>query len=1005
MKDSNPKNTRDLFGAAIWLQVLAATSEYERLLASGQQPDSRVFAELYPNVPSEVLLPELQRSLEEHLGSLTPSKRTPKTSSTQSSELNSTERYSDLETIGSGGMGEVYRGIDHECMRPVAIKKIRKEQRFNPDAQKRFKTEIELTAQLEHPGIIPLYGKGVDSQGREFYAMRLIAGDGTGTLDDAIQSLHAQVRATNNRWNARHIEQLRNLVRRLVAVTDTIAYAHSRGIVHRDIKPANILLGAYGETLISDWGLARKIDPPSTVAINKAPEDTARHPGSDTVVINPELKGADKLPSSDASIGVGTPGYAAPELAQRHQVQYLPLCDVYSIGAILLRILNGKKSKGNPTRLHSKWRSPTLSALEAIGRKATATDLEQRYSCVEQLRSDLQNWIASEPLIATTEGFFERAIRWPNRHRVAAVGIASTFLITMLAGSLIVWLQSRHSRAIESKAQQLAEALDKSNYLLEETRQAKKAAEELQQLAEVRQKEAINSRLLAEKRGVIAFEGLLNFQELLTTNQELFQSPELAQLNESLSGQSKKIFATILADLEAEYPPAPKNLVRLTELTHRLAAMESQQKNDDDAYELFNRSCDWMSRILDRKDLPDHTKLLLQVQIGKLRSLQGLLSMRVGRNQQAKPQLEESIRRLEPMLNESQLSVEERSIAATAFAGALSAMSMQELFAGNLDDAKVLQQRALAILGDQKPIKYEDAMMNVQVHGNMSRIYENLNEPEKALSELERAATQIDDAEELILETPGGIWIRDSIVRPTQQHLSVRSQLAHERARLLMAKQDSPAAISVLKTLFKRDSANLSQFPNDPRFIASYQTTASTLVALMMNSGEHLAAIKLLENWEKLAQDLLDRNTPSEANLQFHIVAFHSAGHAFEKLEKRDLALEKYQSAIQVCDQAELLRFRSAANCSQRVELEIHSFLLRLPTSSWEEVETHFNRAVRAAEELNALPASAGNVVTIARTQLSQGLDAMRSAGKETEAAAWSEKLEKLQLIRPSPTS
>jgi len=172
----------------------------------------------------------------------------------------------------------------------------------------------------------------------------------------------------------------------------------------------------------------------------------------------------------------------------------------------------------------------------------------------------------------------------------------------------------------------------------------------------------------------------------------------------------------------------------------------------------------------------------------------------------------------------------------------------------------------------------------------------------------------------------------------------------------------------------------------------------------MMNSGEHLAAIKLLENWEKLAQDLLDRNTPSEANLQFHIVAFHSAGHAFEKLEKRDLALEKYQSAIQVCDQAELLRFRSAANCSQRVELEIHSFLLRLPTSSWEEVETHFNRAVRAAEELNALPASAGNVVTIARTQLSQGLDAMRSAGKETEAAAWSEKLEKLQLIRPSPT-
>lgn len=1004
MKDPTPKHTRDLIGSALWLQVLAATSEYELLLASGQQPDPRVFAELYPNVPSEVLLPELQRSLEEHLGSLTPAERIQQTSSAQSTELTSTERYSDLESIGSGGMGDVFRGIDHECMRPVAIKKIRKEQRFNPDAQKRFKTEIELTAQLEHPGIIPLYGKGVDSQGREFYAMRLIAGDGTGTLDDAIQSLHAQVRATNNRWNSRHIEQLRNLVRRLVAVTDTIAYAHSRGVVHRDIKPANILLGAYGETLISDWGLARKLDPASSDTINKAVEDTAHQAGSDAMLVNPELNGADEFRSSDASTGIGTPGYAAPELAHSPQVQYLPLCDVYSIGAILLSILTGKKSKGNPTRLHNKWRSPTLSALEAIGHKATATELEQRYSCIEQLRSDLQNWIAGEPLIAVPEGVLEHAIRWPNRHRVAAVGIASAFLIAMLAGALLVWLQSKQSRAIEIKASQLAEALDNSNNLLEETREAKKAAEELQQLAEVRQQEATNSRLLAEKRGAIAFEALLRFQELITINQEVFQSPELAQLNTSLSGQSKKIFATILSDLEADYPPAPKNLVRLTELTHRLASMESQQKNDDDAYELFNRSCEWMRRFLDRKELPLHTKLLIQVQIGKLRSLQGLLSMRVGRNQQAKPQLEESIRRLEPMLNESQLSEEERSMAATAFAGAISAMSMQVLFAGNLDDAKVLQQRAIAILGDRKPIKYEDAMMNVQVHGNMSRIYENLNEPDKALSELEQAATQLDDAEELIRETPGGIWIGESSVRPTQQHLNVRAQLAHERARLLLAKQDSPAAISVLKTLHKRELANLSQFPNDPSSVASYQMTSSTLVTLMMNSGEHIAAIKLLENWEKLAKDLLARNAPSEANLQFLIVAFHSSGHAFEKLEQRELALEKYQSAIQICDQAELLRFRSAANCSQRVELEMHSFLLRLPSSPWEEAEAHFNRAVRTAEELNSLPTSAENIETIASTQLRQGLNAMRSAGKETEAAAWSEKLEKLQLIRPSPT-
>jgi serine/threonine protein kinase len=1004
---------RDPLASALWLQINAATGEYELLLASGQQPDPLAFAELYPNIPSGILLPELKRLLDEHIESLTPLQRLQLIESSSPTSLPSNDRYSELEPIGSGGMGEVFQGIDNECFRKVAIKKIKKEQRFNPDAQKRFKTEIELTAELEHPGIIPVYGKGIDAQGREFYAMRLINGDGAGTLEQAIESLRTQLVASKNRWRTSQVEQLRDLVRRLIAVTDTIAYAHSRGIVHRDLKPANILLGAYGETLISDWGLARRIDRRNSSKTNKPTADSVRRTSSDAVSMKttsmmqttsstPDQESVDELLLSDVTTGLGTPGYSAPELEQSPSLKALPLCDVYSIGAILMVILSGKKPERKPVRLYNKWRSPALSALEAIGCKATAEDLQQRYANVTELRSDLLNWIAGEPLIAFPEGFIERAIRWPNRHRVATAGIATALLITISAGALILWLQSKQSKVIESKAGQLAEALEKANSLLEETRQAKLAAEKSQQIAEQRQREATDSRRLAEKRGSIAFEGLLKFQELAASNQEVFQSPELAQLNDSLSEQSKEIFASILADLEAESPPSPRNLVRLTEVTHRLAATEAQLNKDDEAYALFNRTCEWMRRFADTKDLPSQTKLLLQLQIGKLRSLQGLLSIRVGRNQLAKPQLEESIRRLEPMLNEEQLSVEERSTAATAMAASISAISMQDLFAGNPDNAKALQQRAMAILSDHAPITYEDAMVRVQVHGNMSRIYEKLSEPNKSLSELAIAADQAELAEGMIAQRPGGIGGRQTVVRPTNQHVSLRAEIAQQRAKLLVAKKDYRAAINLLKKLLEKELETLLQFPSDPRCLASYQATASSIEPLLIQSGDNLSAITFLEAWEKLAQDLLRRNAPTEANLQFLVVAFHSAGHAFEKLEQRDLALEKYQSAIQICDQAELLRFRSAANCSQRIELELHRFLLRLPTSAWEEVESHFDRAVRAAEELKALPASAGNLVTIARTQLSQGLAAMRSAERETEAAAWEAKLEKLQLNQPS---
>jgi serine/threonine protein kinase len=141
-----------------------------------------------------------------------------------------------LQLLRRGGMGEVYRALDTECGREVALKKIRRDLAGDADVQRRFREEGELTAGLEHPGVIPIYGRGVDECGLAWYVMRLIADTGAGTLQQCIRSFHAELGSVDR---AESLETaFSDLVRRVVDVSNTMAYAHSRGVVHRDLKPS-----------------------------------------------------------------------------------------------------------------------------------------------------------------------------------------------------------------------------------------------------------------------------------------------------------------------------------------------------------------------------------------------------------------------------------------------------------------------------------------------------------------------------------------------------------------------------------------------------------------------------------------------------------------------------------------------------------------------------------------------------------------------------------------------
>ncbi|MFO0067182.1 MAG: serine/threonine-protein kinase, partial [Pirellulaceae bacterium] len=371
-----------------------------------------------------------------------------------------------------------------------------------------------LTASLEHPGIIPIYGRGVDEEGREFYVMRLITGEGSGTLSDAIGLLHGIHHDSDSEKclsREQQVYQLREIVRRLKQVADAIAYAHSQGVVHRDLKPSNILCGVYGETWIGDWGLARRFQ-------KSADEDRQ------TNSLQSECGAWDWATGlGNATTEIGTPGYAAPELEAGGMPEWLPGIDIFSLGAILSCVLHGHPPGGDAGLQERSLAIPGRTSLQAICDKAMARDPRQRYQSAEDFRSDLQNWSVGDPVSAHRENLWEQMIQWPRRRSLAAAALTSGLLILLASGSFFLWVQSSQKKLLEFQATQLGLALADSAKLLQETRDARLHAEKSREIAEREREEAKLQRKVAESRESLAFDSMLRFQDLVVSIHEVFE--------------------------------------------------------------------------------------------------------------------------------------------------------------------------------------------------------------------------------------------------------------------------------------------------------------------------------------------------------------------------------------------------------------------------------------------------------------------------------------------------
>jgi serine/threonine protein kinase/Tfp pilus assembly protein PilF len=359
--------------------------------------------------------------------------------------------------VGTGSFGRVCVARDVQCDRDVAIKRLASAAAGSTDWVERFLFEAQITARLEHPGIVPVHAIGLTPEGEPFYAMKLIQGK---TLWDLIREYHALGKHDPQRTVKYHA-----MLGVLVDVCNATAFAHSRGVIHRDIKPQNIMVGEYGETLLVDWGLSRKY---GEMPWERQPERAAEQPrllrrGAETLDSATTLR---RERTNEGAV-IGTPAFMPPEQARGVVDSLDHRADIFSLGATMYAVLAGQPPYtagdenllervrlgqfARPRDINPKVPRP----LEAICLKAMALAPEERYDSAKEIAGEISRWQSGEPVQAYAAPWWERAGRWARRHRTLCASVAASVAVFALLLGLWCAQRSARVRAVEGEARVL----------------------------------------------------------------------------------------------------------------------------------------------------------------------------------------------------------------------------------------------------------------------------------------------------------------------------------------------------------------------------------------------------------------------------------------------------------------------------------------------------------------------------------------------------------------------
>ena len=390
------------------------------------------------------------------------------------------KKYKVITTINRGGMGVILQARDLRIRRTVAMKVMKTSSQFSRENVLRFIDEAQLTGQLEHPNIVPVYELGIDDQGETFYSMKFVKGI---TLDDVIRGIR--------HGNQRMIDKypLGTLLTIFQKICDGVAFAHSKGVVHRDLKPENIMIGSFGEVLVMDWGLAKNITGGRRDARPEAEEeDTLSRRKID------DLRGFETL----NGLIVGTPPYISPEQARGELDKVDARSDIWVLGAMLYatltlrppvegdsvhevveKIVNSRiapPSSYNTPVKSARRSSSTVSAAEpdgtaeaavvfshcpgrripdglsAVVMKALALEAADRYQKVEDLQADIAAFQGGFAPKAERASPLKHTLLWAGRHKKEFFVFVFFFLLFNAAVvAFFVQINTEKNRALMSE--------------------------------------------------------------------------------------------------------------------------------------------------------------------------------------------------------------------------------------------------------------------------------------------------------------------------------------------------------------------------------------------------------------------------------------------------------------------------------------------------------------------------------------------------------------------------
>lgn len=441
-----------------------------------------------------------------------------------------------VREVGRGGMGIVYEAHQESLNRRVALKMLPFVAALDPRQLQRFKNEAQAAALLHHSNIVPVHAIGCD-RGVHFYAMQFIEGQ---SLANVIEELRVQQRsrqqtvpptapvgALSTAW----AERRRDFVRRVAELgrdcADALEHAHLMGVVHRDIKPANVLLDAFGQPWLTDFGLA-------------------------------QLQNSVSLTTSGEL--VGTLRYMSPEQASGRRGVVDHRTDIYSLGATLYELLtrmplfDGRdrqvllhKILDDLPRLPRQIDPEIPLELETILLKTLAKAPSERYATARELGDDFRRFLSDQPILARRPSLMDRAAKWSRRHRPIVVS-ATAVLLLAICGSfvstlLIAAAHRETSVALVRERERSQEAENQRAIAEANFRQARRAVDFL---AEVSEEELVERTSVNDIRRKLLAGALDYYQEFIDRHEN--DPRTRAELIET-----RQRVADILEGLTAEY--------------------------------------------------------------------------------------------------------------------------------------------------------------------------------------------------------------------------------------------------------------------------------------------------------------------------------------------------------------------------------------------------------------------------------------------------------------------